>query len=77
MLFLLSSLMHADTMWRVGLISPNVAVSIRGRRNQKFGSEVPSGVGATGSGFEVSLVSVGLLFVAEGDGVFNVPRSKL
>ena len=53
-------------MWRVGIISPNTAVL-----------EAPSGVGATGSGFEVSLVSVGLLFVAEGDGGFNVPRSKL
>ena len=62
-------------MWRVGLISPNAAVSIRGRRSQKFGSEVPSGVGTAGSGFEVALVSVGFLLVAEGDGGFNVPRS--
>ena len=58
--------MKTDAMWRVGLISPNAAVS-----------EVPSGVGAAGSGFEVSLVSVGFLLVAEGDGGFNVPRSKL
>ena len=65
MIFLLSVLKHADTMWRVGLISPNAAVS-----------EVPNGVGAAGSGFEVSLVRVGFLLVAEGDGGFNVPRSK-
>ena len=58
--------METDAMWRVGFIFLNGAVS-----------EVPGGVGATGSGFEVSLVSVGFLFVAEGDGGFNVPRSKL
>ena len=69
--------METDAMWWVGLISPNASVSIRGRRSQKFGSEVPSGVGATGAGFEVALVSVGFFLVAEGDGGFNVPRSKL
>ena len=61
----------------MGLISPNAAVSIHGRRSQKFGPEVLGGVGATGAGFEVVLVSVGFSLVAEGDGGFNGPRSNL
>ena len=64
-------------MWRMGHISPNATVSIRCRRSLKFVSEMPSGAGAAGVGFEAALVSVGYMFVAESDGGFNVPRSKL
>lgn len=34
-------------------------------------------VGAPCTGFEVKLVGVGLVFIAEGNGGFNVPRGKL
>ena len=38
--------------------------------------EVFDGVCATGTGFEVELVGVRLVFVAEGNGCFNVPRRE-
>ena len=39
--------------------------------------EVFDGVSASGTGLEVELVGVCLVFVAEGNGCFNVPRRKL
>ena len=38
--------------------------------------EVFDGVSAAGTGFEVELVGVCLVFVAEGNGCFNVPRRE-
>ena len=61
----------------IAIVPAELSVRICRNMSKNPVLEMFSSVGAAGACLKISLVGVGFLLVAEGEGGFNVPRSKL